>query len=827
MRRLLWLPLLATMLACPPAIDTGEDGSGIIYAGPEGGLFIREGASIEIPRGALSAEAQITVTVVDSNIPEVTGRKRISMGYRFSPSSLVFKEPVTISVAYLTDRVPKGVDPATFDVRRWTEVDPYLQLPSPNTLPEFQSVRARTDRLGLFWATSPEKPAVNEVVLTPEEANLRPGETAQFTAQVTDPAGNPLPDVEVKYSLVPARVASVDATGLVTALQPGTATLTAQAGEVTVTAPVRVIGDTVGPTSFIHENPFPTGNNLHGGGMLNGVAFFVGGNGTLLTRSPTNAWTRHFSNPGITLKAAGGGFPAGGVAVGISGTSGVLVEITDATSAPTVKTFPTVEPRALWYDGTHGVAVGQGNDVIMRRNGDWVTVYSPSFETLLDVVGDGQGGFTTVGSRGSLYQYDPATMSWNSLYDTQLNVLLTDAVLANANGSDAWAVGANKLWRFTGAGWTSFNLPATPALDDLTAVGRVDGKIVVAGIGGGDPWLLLYEPLSSSWTTLKLRRGQVIRNIFGDGATAYAVGDVGAVWQYGSGVFTELSSGFYGDVADVYAAPGVAVAVVNECANAGCTSRIGKVLKRSAEGRWEELGAQVFTGPLFSVAVQSESQIFVGAQGAYYRYDGQAWSAPISLGTSAALLDMTFCGDDLYAVGTAGAWFRGKGALLAQSPLGNLDLYSVSCQGLGEVWMAGDMSLYRLRANSANYIKDPGVNHAAWRTVWSPAQGEAYVFGDSRWGVYWNTAHMLVYDAPGGVLPDIISSSWGSSVDNLYAVGYTLSPVAFGYAARFNGGFWNLIDAGSERPVTSIHGSSATDVYLTTRGGGILKGVVP
>ncbi len=826
MRRVLWLPLFATLAACPPSVDLGADGGGIIYAGPEGGLFVREGASIEIPKGALATEAQITVTVIDSSIPDVPGRKRISMGYRFSPSSMVFNEPINISVPYLTDRVPKGVDPATFDVRRGTGDDPYLQLPSPTTLPEFQSVRARSDKLGLFWATSPEKPAVSELELTPAEAFLRPGDTQQFSSQVTDPAGNPLPEVEVKYSIVPARVASVDATGLVTALQPGTATLTAQAGDTTMSAPVYVIGDTVGPTSFIHENPFPTGNDLHGGGVFNGVAFFVGGNGTLLSRSAANDWTRHFSSPGITLKAAGGGFPTGGVAVGVSGTSGVLVEVTSASTTPTVKSFPTVEPRALWYDGNHGMAVGYGNDVIMRRNGAWITEYSPSFETLLDVIGDGQGGFTTVGSRGSLYQYDPTTMTWDSLYDTQLNVLLTDAVLTQANGSDGWAVGANKLWRFTGAGWTAFNLPASPALDDLTAIGTVDGRIVIAGIDGSDSWLLVYEPTSTQWTTTQLRRGQTIRSIFGDGTTAYAVGDVGAVWQYGAGAFTELSGGFYGDVADVYAAPGIAVAVVNECADPKCLTKNGKVLRRSVNGAWQELGPQVFSGKLFSIAARSETEVYAGGEGVVYRFDGQSWS-PQSPGTSASVLDIAVCGDDLFGVGTAGAWFRGKNALMAQTPLGNLDFYSVSCKDSGEVWMVGDVTLYRLRANSANYIKDPEVNHAAWRTVWTPAQGEAYVFGDSRYGVYWNTAHMLVYDAPGGVLPEIITSSWGSSVDNLYAVGYALTPVSFGYAVRFNGAQWALIDSGSERPITSVHGSSATDVYLATENGGILRGVEP
>jgi hypothetical protein len=827
MRRLLWLSLLAALSACPPSIHT-DNGTGMVTVGPDGGLFVLQGASIEIPKGALSTDSVITVTVGDSGIPDVQGRKRISMGYRFSPSSLVFKEPVTISVPWIDDRIPAGVDNSTFDVRRGTGDDPYLQLPAPTSYPEFKSVRAKSDKLGLFWATSPEKPAVNQLTLDPQQAALQVGQTQQFTASVTDPAGNPMPTVPVTFTIVPARVAKVDATGLVTALAAGTATLKAQAGDVIASVPVYVVGDATGPLTFIHENPFPTGNDLLGGGISQGMAYFVGSSGTVLTRTATNQWNRLYSSPGLTLRAAAGGFPTAGVAVGSSGSVGVLVELSQG-GAPTLTTFPTVEPHALWFDGTYGMSVGIGNDVIIRRNGQWATVYSPSFETLLDVTGDGAGGFTTVGSRGSLYQYDPATQTWNSLFDTQLNVLLTGAVVTHADGSEAWAIGANKLWHFSGSGWTAVNLPASPALTELTAVGVIDGQVVVAGGAAPASWLLAYNPQTTSWSQTQLRARQKIRDIFGQGTAGYAVGDSGVVWQYAGGSFTELSEGYYGDVADIYAAPGVAVAALNECADDACDTRVGKVLTRSPNGVWEELGAQIFTDVIYSIAARSANEVYVGGAGVVYRYDGTSWT-PIflSTGTLGPVLDLAVCGDQVIGVGTMGSWFIGRGtSLTPQNAIGSADLHAVSCRDSGEIWIAGDYELFRLAGTNLSFVKDPNVNQGPWRAVWSPASGEAFAFGNVRFGVYWDTAEMVVYDAPGGILPDTITGLWGSSVDNLYAVGSTVTPVAMGYALRFNGVQWSLVDSGADKKLTGVSGSSATDIYVGTEGGGILRGVAP
>jgi hypothetical protein len=304
------------------------------------------------------------------------------------------------------------------------------------------------------------------------------------------------------------------------------------------------------------------------------------------------------------------------------------------------------------------------------------------------------------------------------------------------------------------------------------------------------------------------------------------VGAYGAVWQYSGGTFTELSRGFYGDVEDVYATPALTVAVVNECADADCTKLVGRVMRRTSLGRWEELGFQPFNGPLFSAAVRSPTEVVAGGEGVIWRYDGASWTET-RLPTSARVNDLAVCGPNLWGVGDRGAILTGQSSLALLGPLVTNNLWAVSCREAGEVWIAGDQILFAIRAGVAVAANDPEVLHALYRAVWSPGPREAFAFGDARYGVYWNGRNMTVYDTPGGILPEVITDVWGSSVDNLYAVCATVTPAAFGYAIRFNGAQWSLVDAGSHRPATAIHGSSALDLYLVTQGGGILRAVPP
>jgi uncharacterized protein YjdB len=79
------------------------------------------------------------------------------------------------------------------------------------------------------------------ITLTPSTGTVEVGSTVQLTAQVTDPSGNLLPDRVVTYVSDADAVATVSASGLVTARAPGTARITASSEGKTAVATFTVI----------------------------------------------------------------------------------------------------------------------------------------------------------------------------------------------------------------------------------------------------------------------------------------------------------------------------------------------------------------------------------------------------------------------------------------------------------------------------------------------------------------------------------------------------------------------------------------------------------
>jgi hypothetical protein len=837
------------LFACPPPIDTGDGGGdGSITVGPAGGTFIRAGYGILIPAGAVSTDTLISVSTFDTGIPEVPNRKRISYGFRFSPTSLKFATPVTIYLPWLDDRVPTAVDPGTFDMRRQAGAEAYAQLPGTKTdTTPFKAVEAQSDRLGVFWVTSPTEPNIARLEISPTEASLRVGGTQQFTARVVAPTGETL-DVPVTWGQVPARVGTTDTTGLYTARDPGTASVVARAGSQVATAKVFVQGSTGGAATWLHQNPFPTGNDLFGGAVAPAAlgTVFAGENGTVLVRKADGTWTRLFSTPNVTFTAVGGTTPDNAVAIGRLGTSGVLVEF-HGTAAPTYKVYPPTQVSdlvSLWFDGTHGMGVGSGNDLVIRRNGAWTTEYHPSFEKLLSVIGDGAGGFVVVGELGSLYKWDPVRAVWDSLFDQRLSVRLDAAQLMNFASGETWAVGGNKLFHFTQGAWVAENLPATPVLAQATTLAVIDGHVVIGG------QLLLGATLPPSkgavlirtddsrvdggvglvtWSSQLLRALQVPRGAFGSGGDGYVVGDLGAVWRWhaSSAGFVEESHGFQGDVSDLAVLPTEVYAGVNECVDVRCAKRRGGVMHGFGAGQWEAVGTFPSSEEVLAVAAKSSNEVLASTASSVFRWDGSSWVTVPVASASGAVLDLQYCGATVWGAGENGAVYRGSLTQLANagSVASQGNVSSLYCPSETELWVAGDQFFASRQTNGVWSAKTSDtVTQATWKAVWSPGPGEGFAFGDARYGVYFDSATLTAQESL-GVNVDVVNGLWGTKIDDLVMVGRTQLPLVSGFAVRFDGVNWRPVDLGSRRMATAVHGSSSANVWIGTEGGGVLKAV--
>jgi hypothetical protein len=857
-----FLSLAVLLAACPPAINTGDGGmDNDITVGPMGGTFIRPGYGLVVPAGAFESEVTIFVRrAADDEIPEVPNRKRISLGYRLAPASLVPKVPLTLYLPWDPARLVAGVDPGTYDVRRKQGSEAYFALPGAKTftLPSgpdggpYDVMEAKTDKLGIFWVTSPTQPNIARLELDPPEANMRVGESIQFSARVVSPTGETI-DTPVQWRVIPMRVLLTDASGLITALAPGVATVYATAGMQTATAQVTVRGETPGPGTFSHQNPFPTGNDLVGGSFAPAGlgTVYAGLNGTVLVEDMMGAWTRVFSTPAVELKAAGGTTLTNAVAIGQTAAgAGVLIEFKGSAMPPVARVFqPTQisDLAHLWFDGTHGMGVGQGNEVVIRRNGAWVTESHPSFEALTSVIGDGMGGFTVVGDLGSIYRWDPTRNVWDSLFDTRLAVKLDAAALLTPDG-EAWAVGGNRLWHFTGAGWVAESLPTTPALLRATSLAVFDGRVFVGGeVRLGTPLptskgvvLVRAETAVAdggmgtevTWTSFPLRALQVPRGLFGAGTEGRAVGTLGAVWKWNSATkdFTERSHGFQGDVADVAATETDVFAAVNECVDLRCLTRRGVVMHRTQNG-FEPLGTFPTNETVKAIVARTDSEVIVSTQTGLLRWDGTGWTS-VSIGAFAGpILDLAWCGTSLWASGDRGTVYKGDATLLDSAGAigGGSPLEALHCPTANEIWVSGQEFLaVKTGQNAWSSRTSDTVNHAAWKAVWSPGAGEAFAFGDSYYGVYWDTQQLTSIEQTAPLVGiDVATSMWGATIDTLYMTGLLSAPAPLGFLMKFDGVNWTLVDSGASRKGTALTGRSTNEMWLGTEGGGVLKAVPP
>jgi hypothetical protein len=773
----------------------------------------------------------------------------VSFGFRLSPNGLTFSIPAKLYLPWIHDRVPAAVDPGTFDMRRSSGDEIAAQLPGARTdSTPVEAVEALTDRLGLFWVTSPSEPEVAGLEVVPAEASLGVGQSQAFSATVVGADRQPL-DVTVSWSAVPPRVGQVDTRGVFTAAAPGTATVTATFGAQAVSVRVSVAGTTRGPTTFVHQNPSPTGNDLLGGSPLPGGlgVVFAGANGTVLLRTPEGAFSRLASVPGLTLRQVGGSTLANAVAIGRSGSSGVLVHLGGTTPQATVYPSKQVsELDALWFDGVTGMAVGAGNEVAIHRDGGWTTEYHPSFETLLSVIGDGRGGFVVVGELGSLYRWDPARQVWDSLFEGQLSVKLEAAQLLDAATPEAWATGGDRLWHFAGQGWTAEALPAGPARASTTCIGALDGRLFIGAQLGVDPAnppsslgeVLVRAPMTLAdggsepkWSAFPMRSIQVPRAVVGQGATGFVVGDLGAVWAWdsGTGSLQEESRGFYGDVADLAVTADGVVAAVNECTSVTCSARRGGIMHETSTGSWEPLGSFPSMEPVIALAARSKDEVVASAGDGVWAWTGSQWSPVTVNGATGAVLDLEWCGAELWATGQNGAVFRGSASALDRlegAPVSG-EVSSLACPSASEIWVAGDGFLSSWTSGTWAAISSPTVIQRRWKAVYAPGQGEALAFGDATYGVSYDTSTMRAVENPGGLSPDLVTGMWGSSIDNLYLVGLSNPPLSLGFALRFDGVSFHVVDLGAHRKATAISGNAPTEVWVGTEGGGVLKGVQP
>lgn len=286
-----------------------------------------------------------------------------------------------------------------------------------------------------------EKTPVASVVVTPPHVDASPGVQTQLAAVAYDAAQNPLPGRALTWSTSNAAVATVDPNGIVSALSPGAATITATSegknGIATVTvsqAAVATVAVTPSPLSMSVGQTTQLTATLKDtvGNVLNG---------RVVLWSSSSPAVATVSSQGLVTAISTGGATITATSEGKSGTAGVTITnvavgtVTVQPSGPSVAIGSNVQLSAIVRD--------VNGNVVTDRVVTWVSS-NPAFATVstsglvtgfavgsvtITATSEGKSGATTVtvipAAVGSV-TVSPATASTHIGSTTTLTATVRD-----------------------------------------------------------------------------------------------------------------------------------------------------------------------------------------------------------------------------------------------------------------------------------------------------------------------------------------------------------------------------------------------------------------
>ena len=350
------------------------------------------------------------------------------------------------------------------------------------------------------------------VSVSPSAPTIVVGGTTQLTATVTDANGNPITSPNVTWSSSSPLVALVSSTGLVSALLPGTSTITATSGNASGTSAVTV---TLVPVASVTVSP-PTLSLTLGGPPGQLTATVKDASGNVLTNRPVT-WTS--SDPliasvdqtGLVTPVAVGPATITATSGSVSGTAAVAVTqvpVSSVTIAPTsisIGQNATTTLTATTKDASNNVLTGRV--ITWQTSNANVLNLITSSGASIDVVG-GVSGTATITATSEGKTSTPTTITVNngsvdsvtiSLAATTIKKLTTTTATAVAWRLNAPLQNRTINWSATGAATISPSSSLTSIGANSAATATVTGKSVLinttatirADIGGKNDSIVL------------------------------------------------------------------------------------------------------------------------------------------------------------------------------------------------------------------------------------------------------------------------------------------------------------------------------------------------
>jgi photosystem II stability/assembly factor-like uncharacterized protein len=513
-------------------------------------------------------------------------------------------------------------------------------------------------------------------------------------------------------------------------------------------------------------------------------------------------------------------------------------------------------PGSLFVVGAHGVVLQSGDD-----GQSFTTVVCPVDVDLHAVWRPSRSDVWVAGDRGKILHSTDEGQSWS---EVPLGVDSAIYGMWGSSASDIYLVGQGGTILHTPDGGRSWRVAATGITADLRSVwGAGKNDVYIAGDGAT---LLRTTNGGAAFARVKLPAGTSYKAVWGSSAhDVWVAGDAvlhttdgGKSWKAvtlagGRGFSAERVIGAGAEVAAVGSAAGTAAALsggpavwksdaLGPAAHASDAWFVGSSLYVLAGTSVYLRGARPTPGAVWGRQQVAEGAILnrvwgSGADDVYVVGDkgfiarstdaGHSW-ATLTSGTTENLNGVWGSGPgDVYAVGQHGTVLHSqdRGATWTAEKLGTQDhLNSVWGTGPGDVYAVGTQGatlggIFHSTDGGKSWVALMGGGRTFWG-VWGTSASNVYVVAwDGAYGVIlrsdnggknWSPVH--TGDKPYPYLTGI----WGSSADDLYAVGFGVI-----LHSRDGGKSWSASEHATgpgSAGYGGIWGTGPGDVYLTADG---------
>jgi uncharacterized protein YjdB len=690
-------------------------------------------------------------------------------------------------------------------------------------------------------------PTVNSVSITPAAATIRAGEQQPLSAVVDAINGA---GTGVSWTSETPAVASVTASGVVTGVTPGNATIRA-----TATADTRVSATatiTVQSARGITISPAAVSLGAGQTQPLQASVVLDPGQATTVTWRSAAANIASVSATGVVT----------GVALGITTITAIATADSTLRTAVTVSVVPSVRAVAvtpttasLFITATQQLtatvtADAGGVQTVSWRSSNPETA-TVSATGLVTAIALGTTTITVLSTADTTRRATTAiTVSPRpiTVAITQRNVGLnpgTSTTLTAGVGADP-GVG-------TGVNWTS-SVPAVATVSAQGVVGAVSlGTTLITATSTTDAsrrdtvTIRVVPRLAASWSTTRLGgalRDDIVSIAAFSATNAFAVDEEGDIYRWNGTVWSPSLSG-----ANNY------LAIHGSSATNIIAVGTGGVISRWNGTSWNTMTSGT-TRTLNAVWVEDNSTAWaVGGNGTILQLATDTWTTALS--NSTQTLNGVWSGDNVvYAVGarsevlrrTAGVWTRVTvpSAELLYGVHGNsaTDVVVVGANGTlirwnGTTWsvlgvggFSGD--LYQIIGSTANagrryFVGEGGLGQldAVSATVVStPYAPQLYGVSLDAAGALWTSgARGIVMRSADGagspyttinLSPDLLDV-WTTASNNAFAVG------EFGSIYRWNGSTWTRLASPTQATLTTTWALSPTDAFVGGERGTMLR----